>query len=238
MENQWNPFWLQIGLYPLATAPVNSGGQEWASSHWTHLSGCLLGLLFYVSTSLHCIFNFLLHPDNISLQFLLLAEQTCILRESSSLVMQVETSSANASWSVWDLQWPGVSFILCNTSLEEPLSTKGIFEWKRFQPFSIKEMVAWIRKERWMQITSKPQTYIWCSIRWAIDFSAPPLFFLDRVEANIPQYKLRSTVDIWGAGSWWIKISFQHDAPGKIKNKTTKRPLPFYLFSTQLCIEG
>lgn len=138
MENQWNPFWLQIGLCPLATAPVNSGGQERASSQWTHLSGCLLGLLFCISTSLHCIFNLLLHPDNISLQFLLLAEQTCILRESSSLVMPVETSSANASWSVWDLQWPGVSFILCNT----PLSTKGIFEWKRFQPFSIKEMVA------------------------------------------------------------------------------------------------
>lgn len=100
-----NPFWLQICPRPSAAAPVNSRRQEWAESQWTHLRDCLLSLLFSILTPLHRLFGFFLQPGNINLQFLLLAEETCVLRKSSIPVRHLETSDANASPSVRDTQW-------------------------------------------------------------------------------------------------------------------------------------
>lgn len=59
---------------------------------WAHLGGCLLGLLFRILTPLHRLLSFLLHPGYIHLQFLLLAEETRVLRKSSILIRQVEIS--------------------------------------------------------------------------------------------------------------------------------------------------
>lgn len=59
---------------------------------WTHLSGCLLGLLFCILTALHRLLSFLLHPGYIHLQFLLLAEETRVLKKSSILIRKVEIS--------------------------------------------------------------------------------------------------------------------------------------------------
>lgn len=127
MENQWNSFWLQSCLCPLATALVNSGRQEWASSQWTHLGGRLLGLLFCILTPLRCLFGFFLHPGNIDLQFLLPAEEASVLKQSSTLIRQVEARDAKASWSVEDTQgeWARASSELC---YRQPQSAKLSFQ--------------------------------------------------------------------------------------------------------------
>ena len=52
--------------------------------------------------------------------------------------------------------------------------------------------------------------------------------FFDVVETSVPEHKSGSVADMRGAGSWGIKIGFQHVAPGKIKTKT-KIQFPLYL---------
>ena len=77
---------------PLATAPVSPGRQGASRQSGTHLGGRLLGLLLCILTPLHRLLSFLLHPGHIHLQFLLLAEETRVLRKSSILIRQVEIS--------------------------------------------------------------------------------------------------------------------------------------------------
>lgn len=148
MGNQWNTFWLQMCPCPLATAPLNSVRQDWVGGQWTHLSGCLLGLLFCILTLLYHLFSFFLHLGNISLQFLLLAEEACVLKKSSIPIRQVKASNVNASWSVQDMQWESAlarskfyysepySLKLCS----QPQKAFAIkLEWKGFHPLKVQD---------------------------------------------------------------------------------------------------
>lgn len=59
------------------------------------------------------------------------------------------------------------------------------------------------------------------------------------VEAGVPEHKSRSVADMWESGSWGIKISIQHIAPGKIKTKT-KIQFPLHLppFLSDFAMKG
>ena len=182
MESFWAADWPP----PLGYCS-NFGRQEWGGSQCTHLSGCLLGLLFCILTPLHCLFDFLLHPGKIILQFLLLAKETCILRKSSYLVrqswdQQMQTQACLFGTGNGRRIGPRLFYSSQPHSLkqyfqpqkatiEKPLAIKGILQWKRLQPLSIIQMAAWIRKEKWIQRTYKSQTCTWFSTGWT-SFSA------------------------------------------------------------------